>query len=178
MNKDTNTIEIDGNKYTEHETTNSNKKINPKNFSRSKDGIRLGILGGIGMAMFLVAAQLMAGNSMVLKFLKYIALFGVLIYGLNAQKTYMQNNYNFRNGIQLGVIITAVSAITLALMNVFIFLISPDLAFDKFSMQADSAGHLAVLCGVIFFEALVFGMIITFIILQSIKPKRKGAMKV
>jgi hypothetical protein len=177
MNKNTNIIEIDGNKYKKSGTINPNKKINPDNFSRTTDGIRLGILGGVGMALFLVAAQLMAGESMVLKFLKYIALFGALAYGLKAQKTYMQNNYTFKNGIQLGVIVTATSAITLALMNVFMFGISPELAFDKFSMQADSVGHLAVLSGVLFFEVLVFGMIITFIILQAIKPKRKGASK-
>ncbi len=178
MDKNTNIIKIDKNNYRESGTTNPDKNINLDNFSRTRNGIRLGILGGIGMAMFLVAAQLTAGESMVLKFLKHIALFGVLGYGLNAQKTYMQDNYGFKYGIQLGVIITATSAITLALMNVIMFLISPDLAFDKFSMQADSVGHLAVLSGVLFFEVLVFGMIITFIFLQAIKPKIKGAKKV
>lgn len=171
MSKDPNTMEIDGDKYKDSKSTNS------KNFSRTTDGIRLGLLGGLGMAIFLIASQLMAGDSMILKFLKYIALFGVLLYGLNAQKSYMKDSYAFKYGIQLGVIVTATGAITLALMNVFMFWISPDLAFDKFSMEADSVGHLAVLSGVLFFEVLVFGMIITFIILQAIKPSRKGVNK-
>jgi len=176
MDDKSNITEIEGDKFKKPGTKNPNKKIYRKNFNATNDGIRWGIAAGVGMALFLVAAQVLTnGESMVLKFLKYIALIAVLSYGLKLQKSYLQKDYTFGSGMQLGAIITAVSAITLALMNFIMFGISEELAFDKFSLEANSVGNTAVLSGVLFFEVLVFGMIVTFIVLQAIKPKRTGA---
>lgn len=177
MNNDSKILDIDGTKFKPRGTTNPNKTVNPNDFSLYNDGVRWGIASGVGMALFLVGAHFIAGDSMVLKFFKYIVLAAVLKFGLGLQKSYMKDNYSFRNGIQLGGIITGVSAITLALMNLFLFWVSKDLAFDKFSMKADTIGNLSVLSGVLFFEVLVFGMILSFIILQYIKPKIRGAKK-
>jgi len=165
-------------RFREARATNSDKKISPRSFNFHKDGIIWGIVGGIGMALFLVGAQVMTGgNSMILKFFKYIVLGAVLMYGLGIQKSYLKEDYNFINGIQLGGIVTVVSAITLALMNILLFSVTDNLAFDKFSMEADTVGHVSTLSGVLLFEVLVFGMIMSFIILQFIKPKIRGAKK-
>ena len=170
-NKKAHTIGIEENQYKHLRTINSNKEVSTKNFSSTNEAILFGILGGVGIAMFLVAAQLMVGNPIALKFLKFIALFGVLRYGLDAQDTDRQNNYNLKNGIYFGVIATASIAVILALINIFMFGISPDLAFDTFSTQADSIGHFFASSRIFFFETLVFGITIIFIILQSIKTK-------
>lgn len=178
MNNDSKIIDIKRTKLNTRDTTDPNNNNNLAKFDLYNDGIRWGIAGGVGMALFLVGAQVMTGgDSMILKFFKYMVLAAVLKFGLDIQKSYMKDDYKFKNGIQLGAIMTGVSAITLALMNMFLFWVSENLAFNKFSMDADTIGHVSVLSGVLMFEVLVFGMILSFIILQSIKPKIRGSKK-
>ncbi|MEM6963188.1 MAG: hypothetical protein AAF573_00390 [Bacteroidota bacterium] len=173
MNEETNIIEIAGSKYKQRGTINPQQQTSPEAFNTYQEGMKWGITAGVSMAVFLVLAQIMTmGGSIVLKFFKYMVMFGVLAYGLSIQKSSMQAAYRFKNGIRLGAVVSAISALTLALANVIIYAISEPLAFDKFSMQSDSVGHMAVISGVLLFEVFVFGMIITFIILQKIKPKR------
>ena len=166
-------IIIDGKKFTTSNKPNPDKVIRKGTFKFYRDGIRWGIAGGLGMAAFLVLGQLMVPEgSIALKFFKYISLGAVLIFGLSMQRSYMQDDYKFRDGMLLGAFTTLVSAITLIICNIVLFATTDSFAFDKFSKTADSFGNVMLLNGVIFFEVLVFGMIITFICLQSLKPKR------
>jgi len=175
--KENNEIIIDGKRYKERGTINYDKTVNKDAFVFYRDGTIWGIAGGVGMAIFLVVAQLVSGDSIALKFFKYIALAGVLIFGLSIQRSALQEDYNFKNGIMLGAYTTFVSAITLALMNIFIFFTMSNFTFSKFSVEADSFGNVMLLSGVLFFEVLVFGMVVTFCCLQFIKPKRPVAKK-
>ena len=170
-NKKTHAIGIEENKYKHLRTINPNDKVSIENSSIANEAFLFGILGALGMVMLLVTAQVMIGNAIVLKLLKFIALFAVLGYGINAQGTDNQNNYNFKNGIQFSVISTVTIAISLALINILIFWILPNVAFDTLSTQADSIRQLVLSSRIFFLETLVFGVIITFIILRGNKTK-------
>ncbi|MFK8007557.1 MAG: hypothetical protein AB8H03_14355 [Saprospiraceae bacterium] len=170
-NRNTHSIGIEENQYKHLRTINTDNNVNTKDLSNTSEAILFGILGGVGMAMFLVAAQIMVGNPIALKCLKFIALFGVLRYGLDAQDTDKQHNYNFINGILFGVITTVSIAALLALINIIIFWISPSVAFDQLPMQTNSIGQLVESSRGFFFETLAFGATITLIILQSLKSK-------
>ena len=169
--RNTHSIGIEGNQYKHLRTINTDKEISTNSFSITYEAILFGILGGAGIAMFLIASQLMVGNPLILKFLKFIALFGVIRFGLDAQETDRQNNYNFKTGIQFGVITTISIALLLALINLFLLWILPNFAFDPFSTQVNSIRDLVLSSRVFFFETLVFGITITLIILQAIKTK-------
>lgn len=171
INRNPRSIDIERNQYKHLRTVNTNKEVRTKDLSSTNEAILFGILGGVGIAMFLVAAQLMIGNPLVLKFLKFIALFGVLRYGLDAQDTDKRNNYNFKDGILFGIFATASIGLTLVIVNIFMFWFSPNLAFDAFTTQTDSISNLVLSSRIFFLETLVFGVTITLIILQAIKTK-------
>ena len=157
--------------------------INSENGQKSsysfyRSGTLLGIVAGVGMAIFLVLAQLASsGDSIAVKFFKYLFLAGILAYGLYAQREYLQEEYNFKNGIMFGAFTTFVSAVTLSLMNILIFFTTDSLSFDKFLVDGNTFENVMLISGVLLFEVFVFGMIATFCVLQFIKPKRKGAEK-
>lgn len=167
-NKKTHTIGIEENTYKHLKTINTNNKVGTENSSNiTNEAILFGILGGAGIAMLLFTAQGMIENAIFLKCLKFIALFVVLGFGLDAQGTDNQNNYNFKNGIQFSVIAAASIAISLALINTLLFWVSPNLAFGALSTQADSLIQMILSSRIFFLETLVFGMIISFIILRG-----------
>lgn len=165
-NKKTSVIGIEENKYKHLRTINSNNTVSTENSSITNEAILFGILGGFGIAMLLVTAQVMIGSAIVLKFLKFIALFVVLGYGLNAQGN---DQNSFINSIGFSIISTISVAISLALINILISWISPSLAFDALSTQADSFRQLVLSSRIFFIETLVFGLIITLIISRGNK---------
>ena len=156
-------IEKNGHKH--FNTKKTINKVSSENSSINNEGILFGILGGAGIAMLLVTAQLMINNAIFLKILKFIALFVVLGYGLNAQDTHNRNNFSFKNSVQFSVISTVSVAISLALINILISWISPGLAFDALSTQTDSIRLLLLSKSISILDTLVFGIIITFILL-------------
>ena len=160
---------IEENKYHQFITKKTINMVNSENSSIYNESILFGILSGAGIAMLLVTAQLIIKNTIFLKILKFIALFVELGYGLNAQDIDNQNNFNFKNSVQFSLISTASVAISLATINILIFWISPGLAFDALSIQADSIGLLLFSSRISILETLVFGMIITFILLRRNK---------
>ena len=171
MDKNHYTLKIEGNQYNDSKTSSPVQRVDSKELNRTNDNILFGILGGIQLVVLLVAAQLFFSDFMVLKLLKYFALFCVLGYALGTQRAYMQNIYTIKNGIQLGVIVTTTIAIIFTLANILIFLISPNFVFDSFLMQADSIENLVELSGNLFLEILFFGVILTCLILFLTKPQ-------
>jgi len=132
-----------------------------------------GIAAGLGMSLFLVILQSVSlNNTVALKFFKYIFLAIFIFYGLSKQKVRLGENYRFKNGMMAGGWITFYSGIVLAIMNVLLFVGTDSLAFDKFTETGTTLGSVGLISGVLFFEVMIFGLILTFIWLQFIKPKR------
>lgn len=138
------------------------------------EGSKLAIIAGGLMGLFLYAIAFFgAEESIGLKFLKYLILGGFLAYGLYSQKKFLGKNYRFKKGILLGLFITAVSAITLIAMNFLAFTFFENIAFEKFQLSSDGIGSFLVVSGIVFFECLVYGMILTLIILQYLKTGKR-----
>ncbi len=127
------------------------------------------------MGLYLVALQLFGFEStIVLKFLKYLLLIGVLGWGLTRFRKMIPDKTFFQNGILLGVLTTFISALTLIAINIVVSLLNPEWAFNKFNLAIDSPASFLVTSGAIFFEVLVFGLVSTFIWLQYLKGRQNA----
>ncbi len=165
------TIEISKPNPNKNEIENANNVARAK-FDLVKDGIPLGLQAGIAMAIYLFLIDLLGGGDIIaLKFLKYAFLAYFLWIGLSKVSDLMIRGKVFRNGIKEGAVITFFSGIALSVVNLIAFLINPAISFEKFGVVSDSFGSFMVVSGAIFFEVLVFGLIITFIWLQILKTK-------
>ncbi len=172
---------------TDHETIERKVRTeNPETATRNKSsesaipfnfygsGAKWGIICGIAMAMYLFALNYYGIDELIgMKFLKYLILVSILAYGLTTYKNYLAEAFKFKKGILLGLYTTFVSAFSLILMNMVAYLFSDSLAFDKFQVESNSFGDFAVITGALFFEVIVYGMIITFIILQFLKTQKR-----
>lgn len=150
------------------------KNILPRSFNFYWRGAVMGVLGGALMAFFLLALQAMMDDNLItIGFLKYIILAVVLGFALNNYKRYLNRDTIFKNGVLYGAYITLVSATVLTLVNMAIFNFVDGFTVEKFGIAANDFSDFFSISGAIFFEVFVFGMIITFIILQFLKSTFK-----
>jgi hypothetical protein len=144
----------------------------PKPFSFFRTGNRLGLISGILMSIFLFALDFLElGSSSGMKMLKYVILGGILLYGLQMYKRTLPKGQIFKKGILFGLYTTFISAITLIAAILVAYSLIPGFSLIKFSLEAVSLKDILLLEGVVFFEILIFGMILTFIWLQYLKDR-------
>jgi hypothetical protein len=142
--------------------------------------IRKGISGGLiagalmGLYLFIMELSLTDPSSMV-KFGKYLFLAAVLGYFLTKARRRNKDRYFFKRGALLGITISFISALTIILINGMAFFSGSEATFDKFTMHASSFGQFLLIDGVILFEIVVYGMILTFIWLQYLKGRTEYA---
>lgn len=129
-----------------------------------------GLLAGFLMSIYLIFLQVNGyDQSLTLKFGKYLLLAVVLFLVLRQVKKILPPISFFKRGIKIGAGVTIISALIIALTNIALFFINSTWAFNKFNMQPKGLEQLILLDGVMLFEIFVYGMIITFIILQFLK---------
>ena len=136
-------------------------------------GIGLGIQTGALMGLYLIgldALNLM--DNIALKFAKYLVLIAFLGFALKNLKDALPKGELFRNGMQLGAYLTVAAGLSLFAINLFAFLISPELVFEKFNLNPDGLGDTLVIGVAVFFETLVAGLVSTFIWLQFYKSRK------
>lgn len=164
-----------------------NKATNPnrKEMDKAKDilsntfnfygkGTMWGVQAGALMGLFIIGLQLFGGENIIaLKFFKYAFLIIFLGIGLNTYKSYLHKDTIFKNGALLGGYITFISGIVLIIVNTIAFTSGSSITFEKFGVEANNFGQFLTISGTMFFEVIVFGMIITFIILQYLKSTFK-----
>ena len=137
-------------------------------FSIYNSGIRLGIPAGVIIGIlqiFVFGAE--EGVNIGMGLLPYLIFIPFLWYGLSTYRKTLAGGEVFKNGIILGFYISVIGAITAALITL-IGSIS-GLAIMRESGEELLFGNLAVYG---FFQVLigtVFGMLITFILLQGMK---------
>lgn len=138
--------------------------VNTENMST-----RYGLAAGVGMSFILLLFQL-SGNdfSPFSKLVKYLVLALVVIVSLNNYKKLVPQRI-FIKGIPFGLKLSLVAAITMVLINIVLFLINTEIAFSKYSLVPNTIPKLGMISGVLFFETLVFGSLITFMVLQYLK---------
>ena len=168
-----NEVIVKENKTNQNEIANDIKKNNLPPFNFFGIGAALGVSAGVGMALFLFALNFFgAEESIGLKFIKYLILAGFLAFGLSGYKNQLGEYFKFKKGITYGLFIAFISALSLVFLNLLAFGFSDQIAFEKFQLEPNTFGQTALISGAIFFEVLVYGMIITFIILQYLKTKQ------
>jgi hypothetical protein len=147
--------------------------FDPQPFSFFKTGNKLGLISGILMSLFLFALDYLAlGSSSGMKMLKYVILGGILLHGLRMYKHTLPKGQIFKQGILFGAYTTFVSALTLIAAILVAYSLIPDFSLIKFSLEAATLKDILLLEGVVFFEILIFGMILTFIWLQYLKDRK------
>lgn len=128
-----------------------------------------GLLAGAMMVGILMLFQV-SGNdfSPFLKLSKYITLAIPIVLALNVYKDRISGDI-FIKGISVGLKLSLVAGMVLVLTNIVLYLISPEYAFSKYSIEPSTLQQLALVCAVLLFETIVFGGIITFAVLQYLK---------
>jgi len=128
-----------------------------------------GLLAGLVMAVLLIAFQLSGQDySPFLKLSKYGILAVSIVVALNIYRSESSKDI-FIEGIQLGTKLSAIAAAALVLVNVLLYSFAPEYAFSKYNMEPTSMLQAAIVSGVLFFETIVFGSIITFAAVQFLK---------
>ena len=146
------------------------KNIENRQFKIWPNALVWGMQAGFWMGAYLILLQVLGGAEIVaLKFLKYIILLGVLGWALSKYRKINRTASFFQNGIYLGACTTLITAVTLVLVDFVVTIILPEYSFSKFNLEVNSPMDFFATSGAIFFEILVFGMIITFIFLQYLK---------
>ena len=129
-----------------------------------------GLAAGMLMGVYLLALQMIGlDHSIVLKFLKYLFLAGMLGWALYRYRKQNTDRSYLQSAILLGLVATVISALTLIVTGLAVSFVQPEWAFNRFSLPVDTTGNLLVTSGAIFFEVLVFGLLSTFIWLQYFK---------
>lgn len=142
-----------------------NDLINTSNIST-----KYGIIAGTLMAMYLMIFQFTGNDySPFLKLFKYLILGGAIVTALVSYKNSFPNKRIFIKGIAIGNKLSAIAAIILVAINIFLFLLSQDMSFSKYGLEPISFSQVIVVSGILFFETFVFGMILTFATLQLLK---------
>lgn len=141
---------------------------------------RAGIVAGFLIVGYLTFLQFTQYDQYTaLRFFKYLFLAMVIGVTLKQAKNYYPPITYFKRGIQLGAGVSALTALIVAIFNVFFFFIDYEYTFSKFGLEASTLRRLAVLDVTLGFEIVVFGMIITFICLQFLKyndPSNEGIL--
>lgn len=131
---------------------------------------RRGLQAGLLMGLYLVLIHFLPIiDGKTLRFLKYLFLAGILAVTLSRAKTFFPRVTFFKKGILLGIVTTFFSAVTLLFVNFGSYALIPGFSLEKFQMTADDLGSFFIINGTLFFEVLVFGVILTFICLQYLK---------
>lgn len=130
---------------------------------------KYGILAGCMMAVVLFLFQVTGNDfSPFVKLSKYLLLGLSIVVALNIYKNKVDGDI-FIQGISMGTKLSLVAGLLLVVVNYIIYFLLPSFAFSKYGIEPSNLKQVTMISGVLFFETLVFGSIITFIILQYLK---------
>ena len=135
----------------------------------SNHSTKYGLLAGAMMAVLLFIFQITGNDfSPFVKLSKYILLGLTIVVALNIYKNNIKGDI-FIKGIGLGTKLSLIAGLLLVIINFGIYFLFPTLAFSKYSIEPSSLREVTMISGVLFFETLVFGSLITFMAVQYLK---------
>jgi len=153
-----------------------NEQVRSENygFPFYRKGAVYGLTAGLIMSAVALIIGLLAGpESLGWDFLKYLVLGFVLGRLLSLYKAYLPSGKVFKDGILLGLYTAFVAALTMAAVNLIVGLAGMETGIlQKFGLEAATFGEALALNGLLIFECLVFGLILTFVWLQLLKDPR------
>ena len=135
--------------------------------------LKYGLGSGIVMAIILLMFQWFGyPDKILIKYVNYIGLIFFLGIFMKHLKRMMRKDADlFIQGIKAGARISFVAGLVVIVINILLYLINPELAFNKFFIEPNSVLDLLTVSIFLLFETFVFGSLISFIILQY-KKKR------
>ena len=130
---------------------------------------KYGFIAGGLMAVALLFFQI-SGNdfSPFMKLSKYILLALSIVIALNIYKSKIKGNIFFI-GLAVGTKLSLIAGLILVFVNFILFFVYPTVAFSKYGIEPINLKQVTMISGVLFFESLVFGSLITFAVLQYLK---------
>lgn len=132
-----------------------------------------GLFAGVLMAVSLLLFQLAGLDySPFLKLSKYLLLAIPIVVALNIYKKKLKEDV-FVKGFSLGAKLSMAAGLSLVVINLIIFAISPEYSFSKYTIEPTSLSQVTLISSVLFIEVFVIGSIITFITLQYLKEKSR-----
>jgi len=137
----------------------------------TRSAIFYGAIAGLLMSLFLsVSGFYITGDNAGFGFLKYIILGAALVWLMIKTRNSTAPGLHFKNGIVTGLF----ASLTAAVVNVIAILIFG--GKHALSGPLNEVGAVALnrgtLAGITFFETIVAGMILTFIMLQFLKGNK------
>lgn len=137
-----------------------------------RKGTQYGLIAGAIMSGIALLVNALTSDSAIIGwgFIKYLALGLVLGQLLNNYKRYLPEGKLFKDGMVLGLYSSSVAAVTLAVLNILINLLGIGAgSIEKFGLPNNSFGNMLVVNGLLVFECIVFGLVLTFAWLQLLK---------
>lgn len=135
---------------------------------------KYGLLAGVMMAVILFIFQITGNDfSPFVKLSKYLLLGLTIVIALNIYKSKISGDI-FIKGIGLGTKLSLIAGLLLVFINYAIYIFAPSLSFSKYGLEPSNLKQVTMISGVLFFETLVFGSLITFMVVQFIKDPFKS----
>ena len=133
-------------------------------------GILAGILMAAIMALFSINGDYSVG---FVKYLKYVALFAVLIMvDLLIKKRFANGNF-FQKGLVSGLRLSIYAGAIVAASALLLFAVNPAFAPMKFNLIPETWLDAVTISVMLLIEVVALGFILNFIVLQSLKTGPK-----
>ncbi|PHN07657.1 hypothetical protein [Flavilitoribacter nigricans] len=153
---------------------NENVRSEDYGFPFYQKGTTYGLTAGAIMgAISLIISSLVGEDNVGWDFVKYLALGLVLGQLLNKYKSFLPSGKVFKDGMVLGMFTSFVAAVTMAAINLVVSLFGLESGvLQKFGLEVNSFMDSVMINGLMIFECLVFGLILTFVWLQLLKDEK------
>ncbi|MEL6941350.1 MAG: hypothetical protein AAFO82_01670 [Bacteroidota bacterium] len=149
-------------------TDQSNKVVYNK-------ALRNSIITAALMAAYLFIVQIIASpeTASYIKPASYLIMLGMFYFTLKDYKSQLPKGKIFTKGSLLGLFMSAItSAILVAVMTALKFIFG-NVEFSKFTKEVDTFNEMITFDWILLFQTFVFGIIVTFIVLQGIKDSNR-----
>jgi hypothetical protein len=148
------------------------KGLAKRKFNIYSSGITWGLMSGLLMGIYLIFLNMFGiGDNILLNFLKYIFMALIFAWGLSKYRDFNLEISFFQKAFGLGMLASAVAAVTLVIIGLLTTAINPDWAFNQYYYTVDTMGDAFAADGTLIFETIVAGGIITFICIQYLKGR-------
>lgn len=143
-----------------------------------RTGLKYGLAVGAVMGLYLVFITMGKGDpEPILQFIQYVLLFFVVGYAIYRYRDYVPVGGLFQQGAMFSAYMSAVAAVTVAVINFIAYLINPggmvDPSASELSGNAGNFSNFMITDSILFVSVFVYGMLSAFIWLQFLKRSSK-----
>lgn len=138
-----------------------------KKYKFYERGVRYGLFSGLMISLYLLILRAVGqGGNMPLKFLAFLILGATIATEIKRRKDKVKAGNLFKKGILTGVFISFVTASTILLFESAVFVLDYEWLVPMFKNEITGIVEFAAFSSMMFLETILFGLILTFIILQ------------